>query len=160
MTDAAAPAADFDLRRDAFGRLILTADGRQHTGVVPVRAFPVSAAQGPLSLVDEDGHELAWVPDLAALDARRRALIEAALQTREFMPVIERLLAVSSFATPSTWDVQTDRGRAQLLLKGEEDIRRLSSTVMLIADAQGVQYLIRDMTNMDRQSRKLLDRFL
>jgi hypothetical protein len=153
-------ATDFDLQRDAFGRLVLTADGQQHTGVVPVRAFPVSAADGPLSLVDADGHELAWIPDLAALDAPRRALIEAALQTREFMPVIKRLLAVSSFATPSIWDVETDRGRTRLVLKGEEDIRRLSATVMLVADAQGVQYLIRDVPDMDRHSRKLLDRFL
>jgi hypothetical protein len=153
-------ATDFDLQRDAFGRLVLTADGQQHTGVVPVRAFPVSAADGPLSLVDADGHELAWIPDLAALDAPRRALIQAALQTREFMPVIERLLAVSSFATPSIWDVETDRGPTRLVLKGEEDIRRLSATVMLVADAQGVQYLIRDVPDMDRHSRKLLDRFL
>jgi len=153
-------AVDFDLRRDAFGRLVLTVDGHMHTGVVPARAFPVSAAQGPLSLVDEDGHELAWIPDWAALDTQRRALIEVALQTREFMPVIERLLSVSSLATPSTWDVETDRGRARLTLKGEEDIHRLSATVMLIADAQGVQYLIRDVPDMDRHSRKLLDRFL
>jgi hypothetical protein len=156
---AAAP-TDFDLRCDAFGQLALTVDEQTHTGVVPVRAFPISAAQGPLSLVDTDGHELAWVPDLAALDAPRRALIEAALQTREFMPVITRLLAVSSFATPSTWDVETDRGRTRLVLKGEENIRRLSTTVMLVADAQGVQYLIRDVPDMDRYSRKLLDRFL
>ncbi|MDR0479809.1 MAG: DUF1854 domain-containing protein, partial [Burkholderiaceae bacterium] len=40
------------------------------------------------------------------------------------------------------------------------DIRRLSATVMLITDAQGVQYLIRDVPDMDRHSRKLLDRFL
>lgn len=153
-------AADFHLQRDAFGRLVLTVDGRQRNVVVPVRAFPVSAAQGPLSLVDANGQELAWVPDLAALDAPRRALIEAALQTREFMPVIRRLLTVSSFAAPSTWDVETDRGRTRLVLKGEENIRRLSATVMLVADAQGVQYLIRDVMNMDRHSRKLLDRFL
>jgi hypothetical protein len=151
---------DFLLERDAFGRLVLTVDGRQHAVVVPVRAFPVSAAQGPLSLVDEDGHELAWVSDLAALDEPRRALIEAALQAREFMPVIQRLLSVSSFAAPSTWDVETDRGRTQLVLKGEENIRRLSATVMLVADAQGVQYLIRDIAHMDRHSRRLLDRFL
>ncbi|MDR0458439.1 MAG: DUF1854 domain-containing protein [Burkholderiaceae bacterium] len=153
-------ATDFELCRDVFGRLTLTVDGQQYTGVAPVRAFPVSAAQGPLSLVDADGRELAWVPDLAALDAPRRALIEAALQTREFMPVIQCLLSVSSFSTPSAWDVETDRGRTQLTLKGEEDIRRLSANVMLIADAQGVQYLIRDVQDMDRHSRKLLDRFL
>jgi hypothetical protein len=47
-----------------------------------------------------------------------------------------------------------------LLLKGEEDIRRLSASVLLVTDAHGVQFLIRDLARMDRYSRKLLDRFL
>jgi hypothetical protein len=56
--------------------------------------------------------------------------------------------------------VQTDRGTTQFLLKGEEDIRRLTGTVLLINDANGVQYMIRDLAAMDKHSRKLLDRFL
>ena len=32
--------------------------------------------------------------------------------------------------------------------------------VMLIADAHGVQFMIRDVSALDRHSRKLLDRFL
>ena len=33
-----------DLRRDAFGRLVLTdAQGHEHAGVVAVRAFPIAA---------------------------------------------------------------------------------------------------------------------
>lgn len=42
------------------------------------------------------------------------------------MPEVERIVSVSSFACPSTWQVQTNRGPAELVLKGEEDIRRLS----------------------------------
>jgi hypothetical protein len=79
---------------------------------------------------------------------------------REFMPQILKLLGVSSFVTPSIWDIETDRGATTLLLKGEEDIRRLSATVLLVTDGHGVQFLIRDMAQMDRHSRKLLDRFL
>ena len=56
--------------------------------------------------------------------------------------------------------VLTDRGSTQFLLKGEEDIRRLTGTVLLINDANGVQYMIRDLAAMDKHSRKLLDRFL
>jgi hypothetical protein len=56
--------------------------------------------------------------------------------------------------------VLTDRGKARFLLKGEEDIRRLTGTVLLINDADGVQYMIRDLAVMDKHSRKLLDRFL
>ncbi len=69
-------------------------------------------------------------------------------------------MAVSSFACPSTWQVATDRGAAELTLKGEEDIRRLSPSRLLIADANGIQFLIRDLARLDRHSRKLLDRFL
>ena len=50
-------APDFDLRRDAFGHLVLTdAAGREHVGVVAVRAFPIGAPDEGISLVDGDGH--------------------------------------------------------------------------------------------------------
>jgi hypothetical protein len=47
-----------------------------------------------------------------------------------------------------------------LVLKGEEDIRRLSANRLIVADAHGVQFLIRDLPSLDRHTRKLLDRFL
>lgn len=154
-------ATDFDVRRDAFGRLVLTdAEGREHVGVVVVRAFPIAAPDEGVSFLDVDGHELVWVPQLSALDARRRALVSEALEQREFMPVLRQLKSVSSFATPSTWEVETDRGSASFVLKGEEDIRRLGPGLLIVNDAHGVQYLIRDLLSMDRHSRKLLDRFL
>jgi hypothetical protein len=46
------------------------------------------------------------------------------------------------------------------VLKGEEDIRRLSANTLIVADAHGVQFLIRDLPALDRHTRKLLDRFL
>ena len=151
----------FDLRRDAFGRLVLTdAEGREHVGVVAVRAIPISAPDEGISVVDVDGHELAWVPRLDELDDARRTLLTEALEQREFMPRLLRVTAVSSFATPSTWSVETDRGPTSFVLKGEEDIRRLGPGLLIVNDAHGVQYLIQDLLGMDKHSRKLLDRFL
>ena len=156
-----AAATIFELRRDAFGRLVLTdAQGAEHVGVLAVRAFPIHAADEGIALVDGDGHELAWGPRLDQLDEPRRALLAEALDQREFMPELRRVHGVSSFATPSTWDVDTDRGRTQFVLKGEEDIRRLGHGLLIVNDAHGVQYLIRDLHRMDAASRKLLDRFL
>ena len=109
----------FDLQRDAFGRLVLTdAQGQAHVGVVAVRAFPISAPEVGISVVDVDGHELAWVPRLDELDDARRTLLTEALEQREFMPRLLRVTAVSSFATPSTWSVETDRGPTSFVLKG------------------------------------------
>ncbi|MDE2366977.1 MAG: DUF1854 domain-containing protein, partial [Betaproteobacteria bacterium] len=45
-------------------------------------------------------------------------------------------------------------------LKGEEDIRRLISPALLIADSHGIQFLVRDRFALDHHSRKILDRFL
>lgn len=151
----------FQLQRDAFGALVLTdAAGQRHEGVLAVRAFPIAAPDEGVSLVNADGHELAWIERLGALDAATRPLVEQALEQREFMPVLQRLVGVSSFGTPSTWEVETDRGVTRFVLKGEEDIRRLGPGLLIVNDAHGVQYLIRDLQAMDKHSRKLLDRFL
>jgi hypothetical protein len=151
----------FEIEQDAFGwwRLRLE-DGSLHERVVPVRAFPIAAPQEGVSILSHEGRELLWIPRLADLHEPQRSRVEAALQAREFLPEILQLYGVSSFATPSVWRVKTHRGDTDLLLKGEEDIRRLSAKTLIISDAHGVQYLIKHLAGMDRHSRKLLDRFL
>ena len=152
---------NFELQRNAFGRLVLIGeDGVPHEGVVPVRAFPIGAPQEGLSLLSAEGHELAWVERLDQLAPAQRTLVDEALAERELVPEIHRLQAVSSFSTPSTWTVHTDRGTTQFVLKGEEDIRRVGRSMLLIADSQGLQFVVRDMAALDRHSRRLLERFL
>lgn len=151
----------FTLNRDAQGRLVLTLpDGVPHVGVVPVRAFPLSAPDDGLSMVSPDGHELVWVPRVSALPAGERVLIEEELAVREFMPVVQALSEVSTFATPSTWTVQTDRGPFSFVLKTEDDIRRLPEGALIIASGHGMSFFVKDRFGLDRHSRKLLERFL
>ncbi len=153
--------ADYQLLRDAAGRLVLIdAAGERHEGVVPVRAFPISAPEDGIALVDAHGHELAWIDRIEALPVGLAEIVADELAIREFMPVISHIISVSSFATPSTWRVATNRGETDLVLKGEEDIRRLAPPALLIADTHGIHYLIRDRGALDAQSRKFLDRFL
>ena len=153
--------ANFELQRDAYGQLVLTAqNGDIHHGVVPVRAFPIAAPDAGIALVNGEGHEVGWAEHLSDLPPAIAGLVEEELASREFVPEIERIASVSSFACPSTWQVVTNRGDAALVLKGEEDIRRLSRTRLLIADTHGIRFLIRDIGSLDRHSRKLLDRFL
>jgi hypothetical protein len=154
-------ATSFKLERHPSGRLQWTSpEGGVHSGVVPVRAFPLAAPDEGISLVSTDGQELAWIDDLQALEADVRELLKEELAQRDFVPEITRLVSVSSFATPSIWTVETDRGPTTLILKGEEDIRRLGGGSLLIAGSQGVQYQVRDRWALDRASRKLLERFL
>lgn len=152
---------NLQLERNPFGRLVLTlTDGTAHEGVVPVRAFPLAAPDEGVSLVSTEGHELAWVPRLSELQGEARALIEQELASREFVPTVQRIESVSSFSTPSTWSVTTDRGPTRFVLKGEEDIRRLGEGALLIASAEGINFRVADRLSLDRHSRKLLERFL
>jgi hypothetical protein len=152
------------LERSAQGQLVLHGDdGVVHAGVVPVRAFPLSApSEGGLSLQGADGHELAWWPAGADVPADMRPLIDEELVQREFAPAVQRIVKVSSFSTPSTWTVETDRGPTSFVLKGEEDIRRLGDTGrLLITSAHGLNFVVPDRFNgLDRASRRLLERFL
>ena len=153
--------ADFQLQRDAFGRLMLIdSEGTAHAGVTTVRAFPISSPEDGIAIVDPYGHELAWIDRVDDLPADLRARVEGELASREFMPIISRIVDVSSFATPSTWKVVTNHGDTQFVLKGEEDIRRLGIQGLLIADSHGIHFLIRDRYALDAHSRKILDRFL
>ncbi len=154
-------AEPFQLEREPHGRLVLiAADGTRHEGVVPVRAFPIAAAQEGLSMVDGDGREVVWVPSLASVPAKLRGLIEEELASREFTPVIERIVEVSTFSTPSVWQVETDRGPTSFVLKAEEDIRRLPDGALWISDSHGIAFLVRDRRSLDRKSRRVLERFL
>nr|WP_316643442.1 DUF1854 domain-containing protein [uncultured Roseateles sp.] len=152
---------DFQLERNAFGRLVLIdAAGARHEGVVPVRAFPIAAPDEGLSLISTEGRELAWIPRLSDLPSEINALLGEELSQREFVPVVKRIKSVSTFSTPSIWQVETDRGETQFVLKAEEDIRRLEGPDLLITDSHGIQFLVRDRWALDKVSRRMLERFL
>jgi Domain of unknown function (DUF1854) len=153
---------DFELFSDAQGRWVCRVAGAEpQVGVQVVRSFPLSAPMESISIVGPDGHEVVFVARLDSLDDTRQAALVQALTEREFSPVIQRIREVSTFGTPSTWQVDTDRGATELVLKVEEDIRRLpGQRRLLITSAHGVVFDIPDRNQLDRASRRLLERFL
>ena len=152
---------NFTLSKNAFGQLCFKSEvGQFHEQVLPVKAFPISLPEQCIAIVDRDGHELIWLDDLNQVIAENQRMIKEELANREFMPVLTKIVEVSSFATPSTWTVETSRGATEFVLKGEEDIRRISKDTYLVSDNHGVQYLIENIQLLDKHSRRLLDRFL
>ncbi len=152
---------DFQLTRNQAGKLVLTlTDGAVHEGVLPVRAFPVHAPNDYVALVGTEGKELVWIDRLEDLTEDVRTLILEEIASREVMPTILSITNVSTYSTPSIWDVTTDRGATKFVLKGEEDIRRLVGTALIITDSHGMRFYIADMAHLDKNSRRVLDRFL
>ena len=149
----------FELTRNSFGKLMLTVDGETHDGVVPVRAFPIQTPEDNISLVSNDGREVAWIDRLIDLPQQQRDLILNDLSGREFVPEILDIISVSSFSTPCTWTVSTDRGETSFVLRVEEDIRRIGED-LLVTDNHGINFLIRKPAKLAKATRKILDRFL
>jgi hypothetical protein len=163
LNDAHDPAAprDFQLVRDAWGRLVLTdADGVEHVGVGPVRVFPITDPRHWVSLVSKAGGELALIEDPAGLPAPVLELIEEELRGREFIPVILRIVHIAADANPAEWEVETDRGPTRFLMDSEDDVRQLGPYRALVVDVHGIRYLIADTRKLDAHSRQCLDRYL
>jgi hypothetical protein len=157
---AAAP-PPFRLHHDAWGRLVLTdAAGREHVGVHPVRAFPISDPGCGIAVCDADGHELVWIERLDELAESVRRVLEDDLARREFVPQVRRILRVSAPVEPSEWEVETDRGRTRFVLPSEDNVFRLEDGRALLIDAHGIRYLIPDTRALDATSRRLLERYL
>lgn len=150
------------LSRNPFGKLVwISPDGETFEAVQPVRAFPIQSPEDGIALVSTKGHELVWIDRLCEVPEPAQTLIREELATREFMPVIHDILSVTSFSTPCTWHVRTDRGQTEFVLRGDEDIRRIGvQHALLVEDAHGIQFLIRDWLALNTSSRKILDRFL
>lgn len=158
-TDNGAPG--WRLEHDPFGRLVLTdAAGRRHVGAHAVRAFPLSAPDRGVAIVDARGRELVWIDDLAALPSPLRQQVEADLARHQFVPVVERVVSISAAVEPSEWRVETDRGPTRFLLKNEDDVHPLDDHTALVTDAHGIRYLIPDVRRLDPHSRRLIERFL
>jgi len=150
----------FTLVRNAAGRLVLTeSNGQVHEGVEPVRSFPLTDPDKLISLINSHGREVTCVADLSALPPEVAELLRRELSDREFLPRIERIVHVDTHKEPHEWDVITDRGQVQFLLR-DDDIRRLGPTRAILVDMHGVRFYIADSQQLDAKSRRILTQYL
>ncbi len=145
------------LTLDSHARLVVRlSNGTTHVGVVPVRAFPLSAPDEFIGLVDAQGREIACVVTLDELEPTSRDVLLAELDRHEFMPVVREVLEASKGAPPTTFRVRTDRGEITFVVASEEHIRTLDRGGLLITDSLGIRYRVPDPHALSRKSRKLL----
>jgi hypothetical protein len=151
----------FGLYHDEWGQLVLIdAEGARRVGVTPVRMFPFSDPERWLSITDGSGREIVCIENLDSLAPEVREVLHTDLARREFVPVIRRIVWVSSILEPCEWQVETSRGSTTFVLKSEDDVRRLGPNQALVLDSAGVRYLIADIRNLDAPSRRVLERYV
>jgi len=148
------------LERKSHGRLdCIDALGQRHIDIDVLRAFPISAPDDAVALVAADGSELVWIETLTLIDPAVRALLEAELASREFLPAIRSIESVSD-GEPTEWHVTTDRGATRFKVAHADDILRQSDFSALITDIYGVRYRIPNVLDLDPSSRRRFEKSL
>ncbi|MEY3032649.1 MAG: hypothetical protein RLZZ622_1124 [Planctomycetota bacterium] len=145
------------LEEDVDGGLVLiTADGLRHTGVLVVRAFPLSFPQGPVAILDAGGRELLWAESIDAFSPETRQLVANQLAAAEFLPRIEAIMSATR-REPLVWETLTDRGRHRFQLAATEAVIRHPDGSATVTDTAGICYLVPAVRQLDRRSRRLLE---
>lgn len=148
-------------RTNEWGQLVLDLEtGESYVGIEPVRCFPLSDPEHTIALLDSDGHELANLPSLEVLAPAARTTLQQELRNREFVPVIQRIVAVSVANPPCEWTVETDRGPTRFQLESEDDLRRIGPAGAVIADSHGIRYRVHDINALDDFSQKTIRRLI
>ena len=137
---------------------LLTPAGDRHEAVRLVRAFPFTAANGPVAVVDSKGNEILWIKDPDSLSLTHQEFIQNQIKREEFLPRIQFIKSVSQ-GTPHQWNVATDRGENTFEQAASDGVVWHPDGSVSITDCDGICYLIPAVQKLDRRSRRLLERY-
>jgi hypothetical protein len=146
-------------RRNERGKLVVTLGCGVETveGVRPLRAFPLTAPDSQIVLLDADDNELGVIRDLKALDRETREAIEAELEIAYLVTRVQEIRSVLSRFGVTTWDLETDRGPRIAHVKERSDIRPMPDGRIVLTDVDGVKYEIPPLKELDERSRSWLE---
>jgi len=150
------------LHKDAFNRISLTIlNEKEYPEVRPVMSFPITDSESYVSfyeIVDgKRGKEIGIIENIDKLDPESKKLLKAELKREYFMPRIVKINSMTESHGVMKFDVETDKGRRVFETRYKEDIRRISGNRIIIRDADGNRYEIRNQNELDPRSQSLID---
>ncbi len=147
-----------EFKRNGFVLVDMQLDGTVIEALSPRRLFPTSDKTHYISLLDEDGKEMAIIRDLNELSEESRSAIDEVLREYYIVPKITAVLAINDKGGSMRWTVMTDRGECSFQIKSRiTDIKPLNGGRVLFRDASDNRYEIEDWTKLDKHSRHLLN---
>jgi hypothetical protein len=150
----------FDLITNALNQLVFVAEDGGHTeNARPARLFPLTDPEHWITIQDATGRELACVEDPSALSQTQRAALDLALSKRAFVPVVKSIDKIVRAADGYDWHVTTDRGQTVFHVETDESIQTLGGSKLVIIDDHNTRYLVPNVEELDRESRRRLERY-
>ena len=131
--------------------------GERFENVEARRLFPTTGSDRYITLLDENGHELAVILDVATLMPESAAAVREALEEYYLIPRIRSIEKVEIKPSGIELVAVTDRGTCSFKLQSRaHDIKVLFDNRVLIRDTSDNRYEVPDYTLLDRKSRDAL----
>jgi len=122
-----------------------------------VRAFPLTEPHRYISLLDGSNREVCLLEDPSLLDAESRAALEQALTAYYRVHRVLRVYSYRSEFRTTYWEVETERGRRDFVVKwGTDTVLHPSEHALLLIDIDGNRFSIPDLRALDEQSKRIL----
>ena len=136
-------------------------DGRRFENLEPRRLFPLTGLEKYVTLLDQEGKEVAVIRNLKTLPENERKVIEDCLAEYYLIPRISRILSCQEKYGVLTVMAQTDRGEVRIEIRNIlHGLKLLYGSRVLLRDNNDNRYEIPDLNRLDRKSRAMLDAFL
>lgn len=124
-------------------------------------AFPLTDPEHYIGIVDGLGNEVGMLQDLRHLDHASRMEVEEELRRRYFVPKIERINSIRIEFGIVYWEVETDKGARDFVIRGIRDsVFEISPGRFLIQDVDANRFEIPDASRLDHKSQLWLERLI
>lgn len=133
------------------------ADGEQYESLEPRRLFPINRPNEYITLLDNEGKEIAVIRSMEDLTEENRRVIQASLEDYYLVPEITCIVNTIEKYGRLHWIVDTDRGRKEFDIRNRNsDIRISPDGRVRVRDADDNRYTIRNWKALDKHSRSML----
>lgn len=143
------------------GTLTVKANGRTFKGLRVRIGRPLFKPDEFAAALETHEGEAALLVNLPALDPKSRKVLDEHHVRNNLTTPIRRIRNLFSQFGAAFWEVETDKGFREFVIRGTtEHVRWLSDDRLLITDVHGNRFEIPSILGLDRRSQSLLSLLL
>lgn len=145
-----------------FGEYFLgmTLDGRKYDRVVLTRAMPLNSPDRYICITDVERNELGVIEAVSDFPEEQRRLIEKELSQRYFCPNVTEITSIKEKMGHFYFDVMIGDYKRSFTIKDLAKNIRCSGNSVTLTDVDGNRFMIDDIKQINRKSRRKLEPYL
>ncbi|MDA0711729.1 MAG: DUF1854 domain-containing protein [bacterium] len=143
---------------NSFGDLAVQVSEEVHENIQVERAFPLNAPEEFIVARNNEGDEIGILEKIRDLGRDSRIILQDALAQAYYLPQILTIHSVETHFHIPKWRVDTDRGPREFEIpSSRRDVRVMAGGRVLLRDADGNRYEIKDYRKLDPESQAIVE---